>query len=71
MVIDCFDEFINKNMMNYSDVKHLPIHFTGSISYHFKEQLTVSLQKNNLKMGNVLKQPMEGLIKYFKQQQNL
>jgi len=66
MVVDCFDEFLLKNVIHYKGAENLPIHFTGSISYYFKDQLITSLKRNNLKVGNIIKHPMEGLIKYFK-----
>jgi hypothetical protein len=62
MVIKSFDDFIQHNLLKYKEVYSAPIHFTGSIAFHFKDQLICSLNKHNLIVGNILQQPMKGLI---------
>ncbi|TLX78450.1 ATPase [Labilibacter sediminis] len=67
MVVDCFDEFIQKNVLQYDNTRDRIIHFTGSIAFHFKEELLDAIGRNHLTPGEIIKEPMEGLIDYFKQ----
>ncbi|SFE27266.1 ATPase [Thermophagus xiamenensis] len=64
LVKTSFDEFLKRNVMQYEKAGQLPIHFVGSIAWHFKEILKESLIENNLKPGKIIKDPMPGLIKY-------
>jgi hypothetical protein len=36
----------------------------GSIAFYLKAELAEVLGKNNLKLGNVLRRPIDGLIEY-------
>jgi len=40
------------------------VHFIGSIAYYLKEELELVLSKNGLKLGNVFRKPIDGLINY-------
>ncbi|MBR4845635.1 MAG: ATPase, partial [Bacteroidaceae bacterium] len=55
-----FTRFFQRNVMAYDTT--LPIHFVGSIAYHFREELTEVAHNLNLRVGKILKAPMEGLI---------
>lgn len=62
-----FEEFITRNILQYSKVESLPIHFTGSIAYHFKASLNKSLKKHDLIPGHIAQDPMPGLIDYHRE----
>ncbi|WP_430817946.1 ATPase [Carboxylicivirga sp. N1E11] len=64
LVTQAFCEFIERNLLQYEQAASLPIHFTGSIAYYFKNQLKKALIKYNLKLGSITQAPMEGLIQY-------
>ncbi|MBS2099878.1 ATPase [Carboxylicivirga linearis] len=64
LVIQSFKEFIQRNLLQYNNIAQLPIHFTGSIAFYFKEQLKDALSSFNLKPGTICQSPMEGLIRY-------
>ncbi len=55
-----FTRFFQRNIMAYDTT--LPIHFVGSIAYHFSEELTEVAHALNLRIGKIIKVPMEGLI---------
>ncbi|MCX6302222.1 MAG: ATPase [Bacteroidia bacterium] len=59
-----FDEFIIRNILQYPESASLPVHFTGSISIHFKSFLEESLKNHNLRLGKVTLSPMADLISY-------
>jgi glucosamine kinase len=64
IIISCFEDFIIRNILQYPESKVLPVHFTGSIAYHFSSFLEELLVKKNLKPGVITLSPMENLIKY-------
>lgn len=64
IITSSFDDFIRRNVLQYPEAKVLPVHFTGSIAYHFKPFLEDLLTRNNLKTGIITLSPMENLVKY-------
>ena len=64
-----FDLFIERQILQYNDAKEVPIHFVGSISFYLKDQLVECLKNYNLTVGNIIRKPIDGLLKYH--QENL
>jgi N-acetylglucosamine kinase-like BadF-type ATPase len=64
IINSCFDDFIVRNILQYPESEYLPVHFTGSIAFHFKPFLEELLQKHNLKRGKITLSPMAQLIEY-------
>ena len=64
IVLQAFEEFIVRNIKQYSNAERLNIHFTGSIAFHFKPQLKKALTKYNLTLGTISQAPMQGLVEY-------
>ena len=58
------NQFIKLQILQFPNAKELPIHFTGSISYYLQEELTKALKKHGLKAGNIIRIPIDGLLKY-------
>ena len=69
IIEDSFNDFFFTHICKYKESWTLPIHFTGSVAYGFKDVLKEMCQSYVLELGNVLKQPMDGLIKYHRIQQ--
>jgi len=67
VVKQSLDDFITLNVKLYDNHQELPIAFTGSIAHHFKEILKEVCHEHGLKMGIVLQDPIEGLVKYHQQ----
>lgn len=63
LLIGCFKTFFQRNVFAYDTI--LPIHFIGSIAYHFKEEITEAAQLCGLTIGRIFKAPMEGLIESY------
>ncbi len=63
LVQRCFDDFIHL-LQRYPQSKELPVHFTGSIAFHFKKELLSVLQRRQLRPGLMLQSPMEGLLRF-------
>jgi len=64
IVTDSFREFVIRNLLQYSEIGLAPIHFTGSIAFHFEAQLRKVIEEQNLILGKIEQAPMEGLIRY-------
>jgi N-acetylglucosamine kinase-like BadF-type ATPase len=64
LVEDSFSEFITRNLLQYSKTRELPIHFTGSIAWHFRDNLENVLRKHQLQIGEIVKSPVDGLVEY-------
>jgi N-acetylglucosamine kinase-like BadF-type ATPase len=62
-----FNDFLSENILKYEKCRDLPVAFTGSVAYHFKEILEEVMNGEGMKISNVTKSPMEGLIEYHKQ----
>jgi N-acetylglucosamine kinase-like BadF-type ATPase len=64
IVITSFDEFIKRNILQYPESAILPVHFTGSISFHFRPFLEQLLKSHDLSPGKFTLSPMADLISY-------
>lgn len=60
----CFDEFIEYFIPRYKTSKDLEIGFVGSIAYYFQDLLSERLENHKLRLGKVIKSPIEGLIEF-------
>lgn len=56
--------FTKNYIMQYENCKDVPVHFVGSIAFYLKEELEAVLLKYGIKIGNVLRRPIDGLIAY-------
>ena len=56
--------FIKNYIRQYDNYKEVPIHFVGSIAFYLKDELQIMFDKYELKLGNVLRRPIDGLIAY-------
>ena len=64
LAIKCFRKFFKRNVMQYESAKQLPVHFTGSIAFHFSEILKKTAEEFGLVIGNITQEPMDGLVEY-------
>lgn len=61
---DCLNEFFLNQLYKYPESSTLPVNFTGSVAFGFKDVLQELCNRYEFKLGLVLKNPMEGLVKY-------
>jgi N-acetylglucosamine kinase-like BadF-type ATPase len=64
LISNCFTEFLNRHIVKYEGHKTLPIHFVGSIAFHFESILRETLIDNGLRPGVILQKPIENLFQY-------
>jgi N-acetylglucosamine kinase-like BadF-type ATPase len=63
LVFSAFRLFLTRNVMQY-DYKRYPVYFIGSIAYHYREILEEAVLATDMKLGGIMQNPMEGLVKY-------
>jgi N-acetylglucosamine kinase-like BadF-type ATPase len=56
--------FIKNYIRQYDNCKEVPVHFVGSIAFYLKDELQIMFDKYEMKLGNVLRRPIDGLIAY-------
>ncbi len=64
IIEDSINDFFFNHIYKYIESWTLPINFVGSVAYGFKDILAAMCKDYELKLGKVLKSPMDGLIKY-------
>ncbi|NIJ51172.1 N-acetylglucosamine kinase [Dyadobacter arcticus] len=65
LISEAFGLFVQKYILKHPDAGKYPVHFTGSIAYHYKDLLIAGLTKYGLQSGRILKSPLEGLVQYY------
>ncbi len=64
IIEDGFNEFFFQHIYKYKESWTLPVNFIGSVAYGFRDVLKEMCSSYELELGKVLKNPMDGLIKY-------
>lgn len=64
LVSNVFDSFIKVQLSKYSRYQDVPVCFTGSVSYYFRDILEKRLKKAGIQMGIIMPNPSVGLIQY-------
>lgn len=67
IIEDGFNDFFFNHVYKYRESWLHPIHFVGSVSFGFKDVLADLCNAYELQLGKVIKNPMEGLVKYHLQ----
>jgi glucosamine kinase len=63
-VLDGFNAFLEVHVECYKNFKSVPVHFIGSVAYHFKNELVEACAERDIQVGNLIKKPIDGLAKY-------
>lgn len=64
LVQGSFESFLDKYVLKLRSAKSIPVHFTGSVAYHFQEILKNALERKGLQLGSIQKSPSAGLLIY-------
>lgn len=59
-----FQHFLDNQVLCYEGVRDMPIHFVGSVAKFFESELEVTLEKNGLQLGQIVKQPAHALASF-------
>lgn len=63
LLLSCFTDFFRRNVMQYEH-QQKEVHFTGSIAWFFKEEVTEAAHALNIRTGKFIKSPIQGLTIY-------
>lgn len=63
LLTGCFTDFFRRNVMQY-DCTQTEVHFTGSIAWHFQEEVKEAAQTLGIQTGKFIQSPIHGLINY-------
>lgn len=64
IIVSAMEDFVELYIKQYDNHKEVPVHFIGSIAFYLREELEEVLSKHKIKLGNVLRRPIDGLIAY-------
>jgi len=64
IIEDGLNDFFFTHLYKYRESWLYPISFVGSVAYGFRDVLQTLCSTYELEMGKVLKQPMDGLVRY-------
>ena len=63
LLVDAFRSFFSRNVAAYQR-QDLPVNFVGSVAYYFERELAIAAEKENFKIGLILREPMDKLVIY-------
>lgn len=61
------NDFFIFHLTTYPECRTVPVHFTGSIAWYYKDVLQKLCKRYSLKQGTIVKDPLEGLMSYHLQ----
>ena len=64
IIQDEMKDFVENYILQFENCHDVLVHFVGSIAFYLKDDLEVALEKYDIKVGNVLRRPIDGLIAY-------
>lgn len=64
LITNCFLDFFDAQVSKYTNAKSLPVNSVGSIGFYYKELLANAAKEKGFTIGNIIKSPIDGLIKY-------
>lgn len=64
LIMHCFNDFFEAQVSKYTNARDLGVNSVGSIGFYYKEFLEIAANNKGFKLGNVIKSPIDGLIKY-------
>lgn len=66
IIEDGLNDFFYAHLNKYPEIWRYPVHFVGGVAYGFKDVLTELCRTYEFELGKVMKNPMEGLIDYYR-----
>ena len=66
IIEDGLNDFFFQHLCKYNEVWKYPVSFVGSVAFGFKDVIQELCSSYEFDLGTVLKNPMEGLVKFHK-----
>ncbi len=67
LVYQSFTHFVQLHIAYFKPTTQLPIHFVGSVAFHFREILKQVLLENGLTLGEIIAKPLDRLVQFHTQ----
>lgn len=67
IIEDGLNDFFFTHLNKYSEVWKYPVHFVGGVAWGFRDVVLELCRSYGFEPGTILKNPMQGLVKYHKQ----
>ncbi len=64
MIKQNFNNFIDRQIVKYTNYENYKISFVGSVAFAFQDILKEVMKSRGLKQGKIIRSPMEELVKY-------
>lgn len=65
IILDNFRKFFDYYVLRYAPYRPgVKVSFVGSIAHHFREYMEIVAGELNMSIGEIVKNPMDGLVKY-------
>jgi glucosamine kinase len=64
IIEDGLTDFFFTHLYKYREIWTQPVHFTGSIAWHFKDVLSTICHSLELQLGTIVQAPIKGLVSY-------
>lgn len=58
------NRFVDAQISKYKGIDEYPVHFVGSIAFHFKDIIETVLQERGYTLGKIIQAPIDDLVKY-------
>lgn len=59
-----FQAFVDIHVKCYRNYRSVPVHFVGSVAYHFQSVLRHVCEREGIQVGHIIKRPIDGLADY-------
>jgi glucosamine kinase len=66
IIEDGLNDFFFNHLCKYKEIWTLPVNFAGSVAFGFKDVLQQLCNSYEFELGNIMKNPMEGLVEYHR-----
>lgn len=64
IIYDSLNEFIENQILIYPETGYVKLNFVGSIAYYYKDILNSVTSKYHLKIGQIIRKPINNLVNY-------
>ncbi len=64
LIVEAFRAFYRYQVCCYERHKEVPVHFAGSVAYHYQDILTSVGLEYGIKTGKFIQAPIDGLVEY-------
>lgn len=64
LLYSSFEEFVDRHVRKYKNHISLPVHFIGSVAYHFQDFIKVVLEERAMQCGSFIQKPIDNLAAF-------